>query len=762
MSSMTLEQLLDQIRSDSRFADGIAHWRRTPPRQARYAPFPRELDSRLRSAFEKRGIQQLYSHQATAFAASFRQEDIVVVTPTASGKTLCYNLPVLQSILNNNSNRAIYLFPTKALAQDQMTDLAATIQEIGADIKTYTFDGDTPQDARRSIRSAGHIVMTNPDMLHAGILPHHTKWIKLFENLKYVVIDEIHHYRGVFGSHLANVIRRLDRICRFYGSSPQFICCSATIANPQELAARIIGRPVTLVSDNGSPSGEKHTIVYNPPVVNEQLGIRKSAVNEAASLAALFLRNGIQTIVFAHFRLYVEVLLTYLQRELKAPLGEGVSIAGYRGGYLPSERRRIERGLRDGTITGVVSTNALELGVDIGSLDVSIIVGYPGTVASLWQQAGRAGRRHGTSLTILVSNSTAINQFLCTEPQYLFDRTPESGIIDPDNLIIRTNHLKCATFELPYDRDDREADQNAEQILDYLASQQLIRKTADRYHWSSEIYPAQQVSLRSASPDNFVILNETRQSAVIGEVDWFSAPIFLHPEAIYLHGAEQYQVIRLDWEGKKAYVKEVEVDYYTDAETKSELKVLAVNLEQPCADDACLHCGEVTVTSVTVAFKKIKFQTHENVGFGELSLPELEMHTTAVWYSFPGDISRKLELPGSAFGGALRGLANILGKIAPLWVMCDTRDLRSISQVRAPFTERPTIYIYENIPAGVGLTEKLFRDSDELFAACRQHVGQCPCSNGCPSCVGPSMEVGADGKPGVLRLLDYLLAVVPA
>jgi DEAD/DEAH box helicase domain-containing protein len=758
---MTLEQIIDSLRTERVFQQNIAHWETRPATEPKYRDFPDLLDRRLISAFQWRGIEKLYTHQAEAISAVVDGEDVVVVTPTASGKTLCYNLPVINEVLKNPSARALYLFPTKALSQDQLAELHDLVTQLEVDIKTYTFDGDTPQTARRVVRSAGHIVVTNPDMLHVGILPHHTKWIKLFENLKYVVIDEIHHYRGVFGSHLANVIKRLRRICKFYGSDPQFICCSATIANPEELARNIVGRPLKLIDNNGAPQGEKHFILYNPPVINPQLGIRKSSINEAARLASRFLRQKVQTIVFAHFRLYVEVLLTYLQRELKGDFGKGINIAGYRGGYLPNERRRIEGGLRSGDITGVVSTNALELGIDIGALDVSIIVGFPGTIASLWQQAGRAGRRSGTSLTIMVANSSPINQFLCSEPKYIFDRTPESGIIDPENLIIKTNHLKCAAFELPYDREDCLDDVASGKILDYLADENIVRKTDDRYHWSSEIYPAEQVSLRSVSPDNFVILNESKDYEVIGEVDYFSAPIFLHPEAIYLHGAAQYQVTQLDWDGKKAYVKEVNTDYYTDAETKTDLKVLNTEQEEATVDDARTHWGEVSLTCTTVLFKKIKFETHENVGSGELKLPELEMHTSAFWYSFPGDVRYRLELEGDQFGGALRGLANILGKIAPLWVMCDTRDLRSISQVRAPFTERPTVYIYENIPGGVGLSEKLFRESDKLFEACSHHVRTCRCLSGCPTCVGPAMEVGEHGKEGVIKLLDYMLAVAP-
>ncbi len=756
---MTLEQIIDLLRDDPGISQNISHWRTISAKPPVYGDFPSNIDRRLIDVLAKKGIKRPYTHQESAIKAVMENKDIVVVTPTASGKTLCYNVPVIDSILKSPDSRALYLFPTKALSQDQLSELHDLVNKLDVDIRTYTFDGDTPQTARRLIRSAGHIVVTNPDMLHTGILPHHTKWIKLFENLKYVVIDEVHQYRGVFGSHLANVVKRLRRICQFYGSNPLFICSSATIANPDDLAKRIIGRDVTLIDNNGAPSGEKHFALYNPPVINRQLGIRKSAINEAARLAAGFLRHHIQTIVFAHFRLYVEVLLTYLQRELRGSFGEGIKIAGYRGGYLPNERRNIEVGLRTGEITGVVSTNALELGIDIGSLDVSIIVGYPGSIASLWQQAGRAGRSTGTSLTILVANSSAINQFLCAEPKYIFDKTPEAGIIDPDNLIIRTNHLKCAAFELPFDESEFGSDANTGKILDYLAGEKIIRKSNDRYHWSSEIYPAQQVSLRSASPDNFVILNRSNNNEVIGEVDYFSAPIFLHPEAIYLHLAKPYQVRELDWEGKKAYVEEADVDYYTDAETKTDLKVLSINEEEATIDDSRKFCGEVSVTCVTVLFKKIKFETHENIGSGELKMPELEMHTNSFWYSFPGDIHFKLGMAGEQFGGALRGLANILGKIAPLWVMCDTRDLRSISQVRAPFTERPTVYIYENIPGGVGLSEKLYAESDKLFESAHDHVRKCPCPAGCPSCVGPPMEVGDFGKEGVVKLLEYMLAV---
>ncbi len=753
---MNLEQILDRFKTDPSIKNNIVHWETFPPKPAVYEPFPEHLNPDLVKTLKRRGINDLYSHQKSAIDAIHENQDTVIVTPTASGKTICYNIPVLDSIIKDNSTRALYLFPTKALSRDQLSELMEIVNALDIDIKTYTFDGDTPQTARRLVRSAGHIVVTNPDMLHTGILPHHTKWIKLFENLKYVVIDEIHHYRGIFGSHLANVVRRLKRICRFYGANPIFICCSATIANPAELAEKVTGKSVKLIDNNGAPSGEKHFVLYNPPVVNKQLGIRRSALKESQRLGEMFIRERIQTIIFAQYRLQVEVLLSYLKEKFAEPFGRNIKIAGYRGGYLPNQRRDIEQGLRDGSITGVVSTNALELGIDIGALDVSIIVGYPGSISSVWQQAGRAGRRAGSSLTIFVANSSAINQFLAKDPHYLMKKTPEMGIIDPDNLIISSDHIKCASFELPLNVGEDFRPDGTHEILDYLESQKILRQTGGKYHWSSETYPAQEVSLRTASQNNFVILNESDNNRVIGEVDHYSAPIFLHPEAIYLHEANQYQVTEFDWEGRKAYVKEVAVDYFTDAETKSDLTVLTVSDEKK-VHDTIQAWGEVKVTEVTVLFKKIKFHTHENVGWGKLRMPELELHTNSFWYSFPGDIRYKVNLEGEHFGGALRGLANILGKIAPLWMMCDPHDLRSVSQVRSPFTELPTIFIYENIPDGVGYSEKLFNIADDLYRACLEQVQTCPCESGCPSCVGPELEVGGQGKDGVVKLLKWML-----
>lgn len=742
------------MREDRRHADCIAHWHTMPATPGRYAEFPGTLDSRLVAAIRRRGVSRLYSHQAEAVERVGSGNNVVVVTPTASGKTLCYNLPVINAILADPSARALYLFPTKALSQDQRAELIELTEAVGVDIKTHTFDGDTPQMARRAVRSAGQIVITNPDMLHSGILPHHTKWVKLFENLRFVVIDELHSYRGVFGSHLGNVIRRLLRVAAFYNSHPQFICCSATIHNPGELATRIVGTGFKVVDRNGAPTAEKHVILYNPPVVNAALGIRRSSLSVANTLASEFLANSISTIIFAGYRRSVEIILTYLRAHMSHQKINPKLVEGYRGGYLPNQRRAIEQGLRNGTVKGVVSTSALELGIDVGSLDVSILTGYPGTIASMWQQIGRAGRRSGLSAAILVGNSSPVDQFLMRHPEYLFGRPVEAGVIDPNNLVVLMSHLKCAAFELPFDAAERFGIDSTEPMLEYLVKNRVLTQSAGKYFWMSEIYPAGEVSLRSASPENFVILDRSNQNRVIGEVDLFAAPVFLHPEAIYLHDAEQYQVKELDWDGRRAYVESVDVDYYTDAETKTDLKILTVEKQRQTPDTRLAH-GDVSLTTVAVLYKKIKFFTHENVGFGKIHLPEQEMHTTAFWVDFDADIVHKLGFGLGVTGEVLRAASNALGHMAPLWVMSDTRDIGALSQVRAPQSGLPTIYLYDNVPGGVGFSQRFFELAHELFAETARLIAECPCHSGCPSCVGPEMEVGESGKSGALALLRF-------
>ncbi len=755
---MTIDQVLDMMRRDAAFMQNVKAWQTFSAQNAEFADFPPQLDQRLIQALQKQGIRRPYRHQAEALALIEQHQHTTIVTPTASGKTLCYNLPVLNSILHNRESRALYLFPTKALSQDQMNELHELVKllenQIDFDIKSYTFDGDTPADARQAIRSAGHIVVTNPDMLHTGILPHHTTWVKLFENLHYIVIDEIHQYRGVLGSHLANVLRRLKRICLFYGSRPQFICCSATIANPLELAQHLTGEKHCLVNRNGAPRGEKHFILYNPPVVNRELGIRRSSVKDANDIAAKFVRQGIQTIVFARSRVRVEILVTYLKAAMAQAQQSESLIRGYRGGYLPLQRREIERGLRDGSILGVVSTNALELGIDIGQLQVAIMAGYPGSIASSWQQAGRAGRKSDTSLAILVASSSPLDQYIVQHPDYLFGSNPESGIIDPDNLIILLSHMKCAAFELPFNSAEHFGADYAGQggvegtadILDFLQENRVVHRSGDTYHWMSETYPAEAISLRNAAEENVVIIERSDpQEKVIGEIDLFSAPMLVHDEAIYLHESVQYHVDRLDWERRKAYVKQVKVDYYTDAQMKSDLKILDISEDQ-IIQDQLFGYGEVVVTNLVTMYKKIKFNTHENVGWGKVHLPEQEMHTMAFWFAFAEDIAQKLNIDQQDLADGLQAVSHILGHVVPLFVMGDRSDIRALPMMRAPLWKRPAVFVWERYPGGVGFSRKLFSIYPEIATAARQVVAACPCASGCPSCVGPALMVGEKGK----------------
>ncbi len=750
---MNLDQMIDYLSESPDFSANVTRWERIPARSAEYAQFPENIDPRLSSALKNRGIEKLYSHQAEAIEKIFQGKNVVIVTPTASGKTLCYNIPVLQSIIEDSETRALYIFPTKALSQDQLSELHDLVRLLKIDIKTYTFDGDTPVSARKAIRLVGHIVVTNPDMLHQGILPHHTKWVKLFENLKYVVIDEVHSYRGVFGSHLANLIRRLKRVTSFYNSSPVFIGCSATIANPKELFQNLIEDEVFLINRSGAPQGEKHFIFYNPPVVNRELGIRKSSVKEARSIARLFLNAGAQIIVFARSRLRVEVLLTYL-KEVMIKLKKSPNlIRGYRGGYLPGQRREIERGLRDGSIQGVVSTNALELGIDIGQLSVSIMAGYPGTIASAWQQAGRAGRRESVSLAILIATSSPLDQYIINHPEYFFSGSPEMGIVDPNNLIILLSHLKCAAFELPFREEEMFGKTQIGELLKYLEDHGILHKSGDQYHWSSEAYPAEEISLRSAAPDNVVIIDRTDNEKVIGEVDLYSAPMLVHDEAIYIHEGVQYHVDRLDWEGRKAYVRRVDVNYYTDAQTKTDVRVLDVFETKEVAAGKKSH-GEVSVTTLATLYKKIKFNTHENVGSGRIHLPEMTMHTTAYWWELDDKIKEKLLLSQQNLSDGLKAVANVLENIVPLWVMTDPKDLRTIPMLRSVFSSMPTIYIYEHTPGGVGYSQKIFNFHEEILKAARDLIVSCGCSSGCPSCVGPVLEIGERGKESAIKILE--------
>lgn len=732
-----------------------------PASEGKFASLPESLPAPLSNALCQRGIGQLYSHQNEAYGHVASGRNVVVVTPTASGKTLCYNLPVIESLLADKGARALYLFPTKALAEDQLHELHGLIEDCGSDLKVFTYDGDTPQDARRTIRERANVVLTNPDMLHSGILPHHTKWTKLFENLRYIVIDELHSYRGVYGSHLANVLRRLERISRFYGSKPQFICCSATIANPEELASTLTGHDFALVEENGAPRGDKYFVFYNPPVVNQQLGIRRGYLAESRRLAVDLIERQLQTLVFANSRLATEVLTKYLKdAHDRGPLS-GQAIRGYRGGYLPKERRAIEKALREGEIRAVVATNALELGIDIGSLDAVLMAGYPGTIASTWQRAGRAGRRNAASIAVLVASSAPMDQFIIEHPEYFFGRSPERAAVNPDNLEIVLSHIKCAAFELPVKQGERFGNHQAGELCGFLAEFGFVHQSGEAWHWIADSYPADTVSLRAITSDNFVVIDITAEAKVIAEVDFPSALTTLHEKAIYLHEARQYQVERFDYDGRKAYVRGVQCDYFTDAIDYTQVRSIEM-FDSKAQQLASSRHGEVRVNRQIVGFKKIKFYTMENIGAGHLSMPEQEIHTTAWWLHFnDAFLAQFQDLTPIQKQNGFVGLGNALRTMAAFLLMCDPRDL-GLASSDEPMTVgmkvEPNLYLYDVYPGGIGLSEPLFRMSGNLLRNAHDSILNCPCQSGCPSCVGPVGEVGEDGKAVAIRFAATLIA----
>ena len=781
---MSLRELLDELLTSLETGPLITAVRHFEARPAVFAAFPSSMDPRLVESLRSRGVQQLYSHQAQAFETVSKGENLVVVTPTASGKTLCYNLPVLQALVQQPDSRVLYLFPTKALAQDQLAELTALAKML-PDMRMFTYDGDTPQDARRSVRARANLVLTNPDMLHSGILPHHTKWVNLFQNLRYVVIDELHAYRGVFGSHLANVLRRLKRICRHYGSTPQFIMASATIANPKELAERLTGESVSELSDSGAPTGEKIFVCYNPPVVNPELGIRAPYLGEAARLTARFLKEKVPTIAFCQSRLATEVVLASVKKAVEDKTGDSGMVRGYRGGYLPLRRREVEQGLRSGEVLGVVATSALELGIDIGHLDVAVLAGYPGTIASMWQQAGRAGRRSGQSAAILVATSSPMDQYLAAHPDYLFGAAPEHALINPENPFILVNHLKCGAFELPFATGEPFGGDVSPHLRE-LEEQGVLHQAGDRFHWTSETYPADHISLRTVTSDNFLVIDTTAQDArqtkrrqIVAEVDWKSAFAMIYPKAIYMVEGEPFEVQELHYredEEKVAYVKRVVVDYFTDAVSAKGVWILR-RLGRQETPGLLAEQGEVLVAEKVVGFKKIKMGTLENVGAGEVELPQQEMQTTSVWLTLDPALLRQVSPGRDELLDGLRALARLLHHLAPLFLLCDIRDVgswlgdgspseagvvvtRESAWARllqaAEFT--PTIYLYDNQPGGIGLAERIFQVLPDLLARGLQTIETCGCRTGCPSCVGPVNEVGRRAKPVALALLRRLVA----
>ena len=847
---MTLENLIHRWRTDGQTAPNISTWRSTPARSANLAPLPKDLPPSLADALHQRGIDQLYSHQSLAWTHARAGKNVVLATSTASGKTLAYNLPVLAELTQNPNATAIYLFPTKALTQDQLSNLQ-TFQP--SNIKPSTYDGDTPPSRRPTIRENARILLTNPDMLHTGILPHHTKWEHFLGNLRYIVIDEMHTYRGVFGSHVANVIRRLKRIAAFYGANPQFILTSATIGNPAELAEKLIEAPAELIDEDGAAQGERHFLIYNPPVIDEALGLRKSSLMESIRLAGDLIQKDVQSVVFARSRRAVEIILTQLRGMQSRPHpnllpgGEGTSplslreraegegkIRGYRSGYLPSQRREIETGLRNGTVRLVVATNALELGIDIGGLGAALLVGYPGGIASTWQQAGRAGRGDDPAVTILVASATPLDQFLAHHPEYFFSRSPEQALINPDHLLILLNHLRCAAFELPFKEGEGFGRLDAEMLrdfLDFLVAQGELHASRHAYFWMADQYPAAGVSLRSASPENVLLqVHEGGNPRTLGEVDLASATWMVHPRALYLHEGQQYFVQSLDLAQNVAALIPVALDYYTQPLRQTEISLLAT-IEQGAGS----AYGELLVSEQVAGFRKRSWETGENLGEEPLDLPPKEFETTGYWLTLSDVITEKLRAAGAWTNDAndygphwgeiraavrardgytcavcgvpegdrqhhvhhkipfrnfsdrdtanrmenlitlcpschrqaeqnvrmrsgLAGLATLLGHLAPLYLMTDNRDLGVFSDPAWSAAEgMPAVVLYDQVPAGIGFSQKLYEMQDTLLASALQLVIECGCDDGCPSCVGPGGENGSGGKRETMAILRELV-----
>jgi DEAD/DEAH box helicase domain-containing protein len=785
-----LDAVLARWRADGSIGRNVVLDRTLPARASKTAPFPAALHPDVEEALKARGLTELWSHQADAFLRATGGEDIVVATPTASGKSLCYNLPVLDRLAREPDARALYLFPTKALSRDQEEALHKLLREAKLGHGAITYDGDTPGDARRVARERSGVLLTNPDMLHAGILPHHASWARFFSCLRYVVIDELHTYRGVFGSHLANVIRRLDRIARFHGAKPIYVFASATIGNPESHASRMLGRPVSLVGESGAPAGEKNVVIYDPPIVNRELGLRASYVKTAVNLVADLVAAEVPTLVFGQSRNQVETMLKYLRDRLTSQGLDPSALHAYRSGYLPETRRRIEQGLRAGTIRCVVATNALELGIDVGSLDAVVCAGYPGSIASTWQRFGRAGRRQGSSLALLVPSSMPLDQYVARNPELLVGAPVEEARIDPDNVEILLQHLKCASFELPFEEGETFGDVPQEAVADsmgYLAQQKVVVEASQggkrAWHWSTDAYPASHVSLRSLSWDNFVII-DLDGDRTIAEMDWRATHTMLHVQAIYQHEGEQYQVERLDFENHKAYIRKVAPDYFTTAMTYTRVSITQEDDGAPMmgmgTDGALVALaagvGEVSVIEKVVGYKKIKFHTHENVGYGDVRLPEMQMHTSAYWLTFPEEIVRTqqhhrsdgitLEVPRAWVVDAIRGVGHAMQTVATVGLMCDPRDIGIAMGDRSAEGELPgtgeggagfdpTVFLYDSVPGGVGLAPRLFSERETLLRRTRSLIESCACDEGCPACIGVSggsePVPSASGAPEVRR-----------
>jgi DEAD/DEAH box helicase domain-containing protein len=741
MTDRDFAPILSRLTADAERAGCVAHVEELPARVAAFGELVPPPDARLREALAARGIDHLYRHQADAIEKIRAGKSVVVVTGTASGKTVCYHLPVLEDLLADPLATALMIYPTKALTQDQLKGLTALAGDIP--LAAGAFDGDTPQNLRRNLRDRGSVILTNPDMLHSGILPNHSRWGRFFSHLKTVVIDEVHAYRGVFGSHLANVIRRLQRICRHYGSNPRFVACSATIENPGEHASGITGVPMEVVSEDGSPRGPKKIVLVNPPPLVAGTGAatggdRKSALGEVVRIFTALVKEGIQTIAFTPTRLSAE-LVHKNSRELLLPISRRLadSIRAYRGGYLPEERREIERQLAARELLGVASTNALELGIDIGSLEACVMLGYPGTVASLWQQAGRAGRGRSEALVFLVARNTPVDQFLAGNARWLFDKSPERAVTDPDNPHVSVGHLRCAVHELPVDLKDAALfGPLAEPILDLLEEEQTVKRIDDRWYFASSIYPAAEVSLRNIAGPVVTIEDVESQGKVIGTLDELAALSQLHDHAVYLHGGETWFVNELDLTQKIARVTRRELDYYTQAVSAAQIRI--DEKEEEAEDErGLLGFGDVTVTTTIPMFKKVRFGSRESVGFEKLELPPQELETTAMWFAPSREALDLVLAEGLLPAEALIGIGNVLVEVAPVFLMCDPRDIGAV--VDSSQLGREALFLHDRYPGGLGYAAGVRERFAELLSAVTDVIRDCACEDGCPSCVGSAV-----------------------
>jgi DEAD/DEAH box helicase domain-containing protein len=737
---MRATEFVARLKAQRQYRGQIAAVRCIEPRSADYAQPRTPLPETLQRLLQAANIEQLYSHQASAYDEILAGRNVVISTGTASGKSFCYNLPVFAGLLTDHDRTALYLFPAKALAYDQLGGLQRIIDlaDLADTLRPACYDGDTPTHQRPGIRRSANILLSNPDMLHQGILPYHAKWAGFLARLRYVVLDEIHTYRGIFGSHVAGVLRRLQRICRHYGSSPQFICCSATLGNPRDLAERLTGRDMLLIDRDGAPRGRKWFVLWNPPLLDEPARVaRRSGNVEAKELMQRLIEDGAGTITFTKARVVTELICRYVVDALQRRRPDlAKRVRPYRGGYLPLERREIEQQLFSGQLLGVCATNALELGIDVGALDAAIIVGFPGTLCSLWQQAGRAGRRQDESLAIFVAYDDPVDQYLMRNPDFVFSRPLEQAIIDPDNPHILAAQLGCAAFELPLTAEELAGfGAVAENVVELLAERKTLRQTGGKYHWDQTEFPAAQTNLRTISKATFAIVDiSAGRNEVIGQVDGISAPELVYPEAVYIHQGESYLVRELDQPARLARVERFDADYYTQPVLADECRLGEVRLESECLGGRRMF-GDVTVRWQTVAFRKFKLYTQELIGQTALTLPAQQVNTTGLWLQPPPDALETTRAAGHKVYEALSGVRNLLTVALPPLAMCDRYDVGGI--VNSSQLGISTIMVYDRYEGGVGYARHGYERAAELLRMAHELVAGCPCEHGCPGCVGP-------------------------